>query len=290
MTNLAYHKMGAKRVFLQISPSREDGREVMDKVFSLSYWFQSYKILGSSGYLVGFKIPDSLHSQYSRVLTGLGNLYAINELSLHTVGEIVGLGPSFEPYDAEHKMWNVQWSDIKTKLVESDPMALNDPDGYRSEVDQLDLMILLAMENNARTSLSEMARAAGVSIPTVSDRLRKLIERGLILGYACNLLPFPPEESRLLQLIVSFPGRDEMCRFAAGLLHAPFLLSFSKEIGKNVLFIRAYLPNDDFRFLSVTLDDLMREGLVADFRIVELDVDGEQVSHIPPTLFKVSQT
>ena len=285
MTNLAYHKMGVKRAFLRIAPSRDDDREVMAKVFSLSYWFQSYKVLGSNGHLVGFKIPERLHSHYKSVLTGLSSLYSINELSFHTVGEIAGFGPSFRGYNAEAKRWSIRWSEIKRKLVESEPLVLDDPEDYSSQVDMLDIIMLLAMEGNARTSLSEMARIAGVSIPTVSDRVKKLTERGLILGYVCNLLPFPPEESRLLQLIVSFPGKDEMCRFASGLLETPFLLSFLKEVGKNVLFIRSYFPNNDFRSLSVLLNDLMREGPVADFKIIELDVDGERLSQISPMLF-----
>lgn len=285
MTNLAYHKMGVKRAFLRIAPSREDDREAMDKVFSLSYWFQSYRVLGGNGHLVGFKIPDQLHSHYKAILTGLGSLYSINELSFHTVGEIAGLGPSFRWYNPAEKKWSIQWNEIRGKLVGSDPFPLDDPEDYSSEVDQLDTIMLLAMESNARTSFSEMARIAGVSIPTVSDRLKKLTERGLILGYACNLLPFAPEESRLLELIVSFPGKDEMSRFASGLLETPFLLSFSKEVGKSVMFIRSYLPNNDFRSLSVLLSDLMKEGAITDFKIIELDVDGERLSRISPTLF-----
>jgi Lrp/AsnC family leucine-responsive transcriptional regulator len=285
MTNLAYHKMGVKRAFLRIAPSREDDREVMDNIFSLGYWFQSYRVLGGNGHLVGFKIPDQLHSHYKAVLTGLSNLYSITELSFHTVGEIAGLGPSFRWYDPEKKRWSIQWNEIREKLVRSDPLLLNDSEDYSSHVDQLDIIILLAMEGNARTSFSEIARVAGVSIPTVSDRLKKLTERGLILGYACNLLPFAPEESRLLELIVSFPGKDEMSRFASGLLETPFLLSFSKEVGKDVLFIRSYLPNNDFRSLSVLLSDLMKEGAITDFKIIELDVDGERLSQISPTLF-----
>jgi DNA-binding Lrp family transcriptional regulator len=285
MTNLAYHKMGAKRAFLRIAPSREDEREVMDKVFSLSYWFQSYRVLGGNGYLVSFKIPEQLHSHYRAVLMGLGNLYTVNELAFHTVGEIAGFGPSFQSYNAEEKRWKVQWSEIRKKLVESEPLVLEDPADYAPKVDRLDITILLAMESNARTSLSDIAHIGGVSIPTVSDRLKKLIERGLILGYACNLLPFAPEQSRLLETIVSFPGKEQMLGFASGLLETPFLLSFSKELEKNVLFIRSYLPNGDFRSLSVLLNDLMREGFVTDFRIVELDLGGERLSQIPPRLF-----
>jgi len=158
MTNLAYHKMGARRAFLQIAPSREDDKEVMDKVFSLNYWFQSFNVLGSNGHLVGFKIPERLHSHYRSMLTGLSSLYSVNELSFHTVGELVGFGPSFRWYDAEGKRWSMPWSEIHRKLVESGPLSLNDPEDYAPKVDQLDISILLAMEANARTSLSEMAR------------------------------------------------------------------------------------------------------------------------------------
>ena len=285
MTNLAYDKLGMKRAVLAIEPAPEDENEAMRRALAMGYHFQSYKILGSLGHLVGFKIPDRLYSTYESMLLGLKNLYSIRSISIHPLGNIVGVGPSFKGYDAEKKKWLLGWKDLKKKLTEAEPLVIKDPENYSIGVDQLDILILFSLESNARTSLSEIADNAGVSIPTISERVKKLTNRGLILSYVCNLLLFPGEDSRLLQLMLSFPSERETSRFASGLLETPFLLSFQKEIGRNTLFVRAYVPNNDYPAFSGLLNDLARDGILTEFSIIELDVESEQTTRISPELF-----
>jgi DNA-binding Lrp family transcriptional regulator len=132
--------------------------------------------------------------------------------------------------------------------------------------------------------MSEIASITGVSITTVSNRIRRLTANGLILGYVANILPFPLEESRLLQLIAEFPGGAEMQTFASGLLQTPFLLSFQKEIIKTTLFSRLYLPNREFPALSDLLRSLVKDGFMKGFKIIELDMVSEQSRKIPVEL------
>ena len=55
--------------------------------------------------------------------------------------------------------------------------------------DQLDLKILRELNKNARRSFRDIAKQLGISIGTVSNRIRKLEEMGLILGYAPVISP-----------------------------------------------------------------------------------------------------
>ncbi|MEM3646652.1 MAG: Lrp/AsnC family transcriptional regulator [Thermofilum sp.] len=281
LTNLAYHKIGIRRAIVEIEPEAGSEAELMERVSSLSYWFQSYRILGSLGYLVGFKIPDAFYHAYESMLNGFKEKYQVKRLSIHPLGEIVGVGPCFQNYDAEAKRWRINWNDIRSNLTESSQIILDDPPEYSMEVDPLDVQIMLILESDARVSMSEIARITGFSVPTVSNRIRKLTANGLILGYVANILPFPLEDSRLLQLIVEFPGRTEMQTFASGLLQTPFLLSFQKEIAKSTLFARLYLPNREFPSLSDLLRSLVRDGFLKWFSIIELDMVSEQSRKIP---------
>ncbi|MEM2100532.1 MAG: winged helix-turn-helix transcriptional regulator [Thermoproteota archaeon] len=281
LTNLAYHKIGIRRAIVEIEPEAGSEAELMERVSSLGYWFQSYRVLGSLGYLVGFKIPYAFYNAYESLLNSLKEKYGVKRLSIHPLGEIVGVGPCFQNYDAESKRWRINWSDIRRSLTESSPIILDDPPGYSMEADPLDVQIMLILESDAQTSMSEIARITGVSVPTVSNRIKKLTANGLILGYVANILPFPLEDSRLLQLIAEFPGRTEMQTFASGLLQTPFLLSFQKEIMKPTLFARLYLPNREYPSLSDLLRSLVREGFLKGFSVVELDMTSEQSRKIP---------
>ncbi len=54
-------------------------------------------------------------------------------------------------------------------------------------IDETDVRILQLVQARGRIKRSEIAEDVGLSIPSVSDRLRKLSERGVIKGYAAIL-------------------------------------------------------------------------------------------------------
>ena len=58
-----------------------------------------------------------------------------------------------------------------------------------NDIDTIDHRILHALQDDARTTQSEIASQVGLSQPGVADRIRKLEERGVIRGYAVQLDP-----------------------------------------------------------------------------------------------------
>jgi len=58
---------------------------------------------------------------------------------------------------------------------------------HRHKLDEIDLMILRTLQEKGRTKRSELADLVGLTIPSVSERLRKLEEMGIIRGYKALL-------------------------------------------------------------------------------------------------------
>lgn len=56
-------------------------------------------------------------------------------------------------------------------------------------MDQIDLKILEALQQNARISFSELGRAINMTQPAVSERVRKLEEKGIIDSYRTIVSP-----------------------------------------------------------------------------------------------------
>ena len=54
-------------------------------------------------------------------------------------------------------------------------------------LDDLDIKILNMLQKNARTKRNEIAEKIGLSLPSVSERLHKLEEKGFIQGYFAKL-------------------------------------------------------------------------------------------------------
>ncbi len=57
------------------------------------------------------------------------------------------------------------------------------------DLDETDVRILSALLSDARTSTAEIARSVGLSAPSVSERIRRLEEAGIITGYAATIEP-----------------------------------------------------------------------------------------------------
>ncbi len=56
-------------------------------------------------------------------------------------------------------------------------------------IDDTDVRILELLQENGRIKRSRIAEEVGLSVPTVSDRMRKLTERDVLTGYTATLNP-----------------------------------------------------------------------------------------------------
>ncbi|MEZ4697563.1 MAG: Lrp/AsnC family transcriptional regulator [Rhodothermales bacterium] len=58
---------------------------------------------------------------------------------------------------------------------------------YMERIDEIDVRILQLVQQSGRIKRNEIAEEVGLSLPSVSDRLRKLSERGVIKSYTAIL-------------------------------------------------------------------------------------------------------
>ncbi len=58
-----------------------------------------------------------------------------------------------------------------------------------SGIDATDAKILRALAEDARITMAELARKAGLSAPSVTERVRRLEEGGVVTGYAAKIDP-----------------------------------------------------------------------------------------------------
>ncbi len=66
-------------------------------------------------------------------------------------------------------------------------------------IDDIDVKILEILQRKGRTKRNDLAEAVGLSLPSVADRLRKLEEAGIIVGYHAVL-----DAKRLCKDITAF--------------------------------------------------------------------------------------
>ena len=109
-------------------------------------------------------------------------------------------------------------------------------------VDPVDARILEVLVADARTSIAEIARTVGLSPPSVSERIKRLEETGVIEGYAARINP------RALGLGLSAwlrirPVPGELRRVAETLQGLPAIVECDRVTGEDCFVARAHVES-----------------------------------------------
>ncbi len=84
-------------------------------------------------------------------------------------------------------------------------------------MDQTDLRIVEKLQQNGRATQAELAKAVGLSQPSVAERIRKLEERGVITGYVATV------NAQAL-------GVDVTAFIGVGIEHPKYFDAFAKKV------------------------------------------------------------
>lgn len=109
-------------------------------------------------------------------------------------------------------------------------------------LDAVDMRLLRALSSNARISIAELAREAGLSAPSVSERLKRLEETGVIEGYVVRIDP------KALGLPVAAwlrvrPLPGELQRVADILRKLPEIVECDRVTGDDCFIARAHVKS-----------------------------------------------
>ncbi|VUZ27334.1 Leucine-responsive regulatory protein [uncultured Comamonas sp.] len=89
-----------------------------------------------------------------------------------------------------------------------------------SNLDAIDQRLIAMLRHNARESVATLAARLGVSRGTVTNRLRKLEDNGVIVGYTVRLRPAVASTALQAWMSITIEG-NEAGRVAASLLGEP---------------------------------------------------------------------
>jgi DNA-binding Lrp family transcriptional regulator len=81
-------------------------------------------------------------------------------------------------------------------------------------MDQIDLQILELLKHNARISFSELGRKVNMTQPAVSERVKRLEEKGVITGYRAVLSPDKMGKGVTAFILIQASHCDRLTAFA----------------------------------------------------------------------------
>ena len=106
-------------------------------------------------------------------------------------------------------------------------------------LDAIDINLLTMLQENARVSQADMARAVGLAPSAVLERLRKLELRGVVTGYAAVLDPRAVDLGQLAFVSVRVSGTGEQEEHAGARLAAvPEVLEVHHVAGEDCYLLK----------------------------------------------------
>jgi Lrp/AsnC family leucine-responsive transcriptional regulator len=108
------------------------------------------------------------------------------------------------------------------------------------KLDEVDSEILVCLSNNARTSTAELARRVGMSSPSVSERVKRLEEAGVIAGYRAIISPAALGRQLAVWLRIR-PVPGEMQRVAKIVQGIPEISQCDRVTGDDCFLAKAHV-------------------------------------------------
>jgi Lrp/AsnC family leucine-responsive transcriptional regulator len=122
------------------------------------------------------------------------------------------------------------------------------------ELDAIDTEVLIILAENARLPMKDLAKKIGLSAPSAAERVRRLEEAGVLLGYTTRVSP------GALGLPIGVfirvrPMPGELSRVAALLASKPEVVQCDRVTGDDCFIAKAFVPSVEA--LERLIDDLL---------------------------------
>ncbi|MBS7545980.1 Lrp/AsnC family transcriptional regulator [Ancylobacter oerskovii] len=157
--------------------------------------------------------------------------------------------------------------------------------GFRPAVtglDDRDLDILEALQEDGRLPLSELGRRIGLSQPAVSERVKRLEERGVIAGYGARI-DLAAVGLRMTAIIRLKTAHEHIRACLDAFDDLPYVVEVHRVTGNDCFVLKAIVPAPEY--LAVIVDAIGRFGEVT----TSLVLRSEPARPIPRALLAVAR-
>lgn len=110
------------------------------------------------------------------------------------------------------------------------------------QLDEVDLRLIAELDADARLSLAELARRVGLSPQSVSERLKRLEDLGVVTGYAVELDPARLGLALGAYIRIS-PALGELSRVAQLVKEMPEIVECDRVTGEDCFIAKVFVAS-----------------------------------------------
>ncbi|RLI40401.1 hypothetical protein DRO69_12925 [Candidatus Bathyarchaeota archaeon] len=269
-------KLGLAKAFLIATAPLGRQTTLLETIRNTDYWTYIIRCYGKfDGYCAYFAFPASHMKELEKYIKEAKNLQVFTHSQFFWTTNSRVIPPNFSLYDFKKKEWTILWekwvNDVLTGSSEL-PEAIKEPYEYPVLVDKKDLLIIKELQKDESIEFKKLAEIVGITPQSVSFRYHKhILGRNLIIDHVVDVYPFPPPLSDLYVFIINFNNEKNLAKFANTCENSPFVVSYSKIIGRDSLIVNVYILKTDFPNLIKALNSLFTKNLIKSFTYATLD-------------------
>ena len=269
-------KLGLAKAFLIATAPLGRQTTLLETIRNTDYWTYIIRCYGKfDGYCAYFAFPASHMKELEKYIKEAKNLQVFTHSQFFWTTNSRVIPPNFSLYDFKKKEWTILWekwvNDVLTGSSEL-PEAIKEPYEYPVLVDKKDLLIIKELQKDESIEFKKLAEIVGITPQSVSFRYHKhILGRNLIIDHVVDVYPFPPPLSDLYIFIINFNNEKNLAKFANACENSPFVVSYSKIIGRDSLIVNVYILKTDFPNLIKALNSLFTKNLIKSFTYATLD-------------------
>jgi Lrp/AsnC family leucine-responsive transcriptional regulator len=129
----------------------------------------------------------------------------------------------------------------------------------KQHLDEIDIKILEALQKNARIPLSELGRHIGLSQPAISERVKRLEERGIVAGYGIQVDPAALGLG-MTAIVRLKTTHDQIGPCLKQFAEMPHVIEVHRLTGEDCFLLKVLVPTPGD--LEVVVDSIARHGSV----------------------------
>ncbi len=285
--NLEHSRIGLRKcvTLVESNPGMEE--YVTEAIAVPNYWKTITRCEGGFTHYALHAIPEKRRGEFERYMKQVQEGGLARKYETIWVSDYDYMLPNFELYDPLHRAWSFEWEAWMRRIKERrDAKAMADPADFSIKADRSDLIILAALETNAREKFSEMSKLLGITLQAVKHRFdKRIVPRGLIKDFVINVLPYPPGLSDLYEILVTFDDEESMQAFCGTAQKMFPVQRVMKVLGRRMLSVRTNTPRSETEDLFMALSTLARAGLLNDYSAARIRPETQTRQTISTELF-----
>lgn len=291
LTSIYHTNIGLRKavVFLEAEPGME--QLLFDCLLVNGFWIYACRSYGrGEGCTAMYAVPIEHCKELEEFIHELKRLGVAKTAHIYWSTCFQGGRITSDWFDSCQVNWVFRWDDwikeVQTQTTDL-PYTLIEAKSYPNYADEIDIKMLMELEKDATTSLSEIAKMLGISRQLAHFHFKNhLLKKNLIEGYEIFVMRYGDTSSVMVLFIISFHNYKTLARFARSLLDKFFVLAMGKILAENTLYLAVFLPTIEFRKFIDTLSKLAKMKLVQSYEYFIQDLRVRRRQTISGEFFK----